>query len=95
MDNNIILFGIALIAIYYFFFYNKEQYTNLTPKQQYFVDGLYSYISNNDVTFEQYINYLNKHQNTNLNIIDKEIFTGFKVAKKKGTFTKQIISREM
>jgi hypothetical protein len=95
MDNNIILLGIALIAIYYFFFYNKEQLTNLTSEQQIFVDGLYDYINNNDLTFDQYIDYLNKVQNTNLKIIDNEVFVGFKLAKKKGIFTKQSIAAEM
>lgn len=95
MDNNIILLGIALIAIYYFFFYNKEQLTDLTPENQAFIDGLYNFINDSDVTYENYLQYLNKVKNTNLKIINNEVFVGFKIAKKKGTFTKQLIASEM
>lgn len=95
MDNNTILLIIALIAVYYFFFYSQENMTDLTPEQQSFVDGLYNYINDNDLTFEQYIQYLNSTRNTNLNIIDNEVFIAFKLAKKKGNFTKQMIMEEM
>lgn len=96
MDNNtLILLALAAVAIYYFFFYKKEQLTNLTSEQQSLVDSLYNFINAQDVTFDQYIDYLNKLQNTNLKLIDNEVFVGFKLAKKKGTFTKQMISAEM
>jgi 5-methylthioribose kinase len=95
MDNNTILLIVALIAVYYFFFYSQENMTDLTPEQQSFVDGLYNHINDNDLTFDQYIDYLNRVQNINLNLIDNEVFVGFKLAKKKGTFTKQLIVEEM
>ncbi len=95
MDNNLILLALVLFAVYYFFFNTKEKLTDLTPEQQTFVDGLYDFINNRDVTFEEYLQYLNSVQNINLKIIDNEVFVGFKIAKKKGQFTKQSIAAEM
>lgn len=96
MDNNtLILIALALCAIYYFFFYNKEHLTDLTPEQQSFVDGLYNFINNGDVSYTDYLTYLNSVKNPYVNLVDNELFVGFKLEKKKGTFTKQNISNAM
>lgn len=94
-NNTIILICLIILASYFFLFYKKEELTNLNPKEQAFVDNLYDFIMNNDVSFEEYLKYLNAVKNTNLKIIDNEIFVSFKLAKKKGTFTKQSILDEM
>jgi hypothetical protein len=90
------IFLILLLAfIIYYFFTNYESFTNLSIQDQDFVSKLFDYINNNDLSYGDYLQYLNSVKNTNLKIIDNEVFVGFKIAKKNKTFTKESISSEM
>lgn len=89
---------IIIIILYYCFVYsNNESMTNELPDiQQQFIDSLYNYINNNDnINFIDYINFLTSLKNTNLNIIDNDVFTEFKILKKRKLFSKQDIITQM
>jgi hypothetical protein len=96
MHDNTILIIIALVAVYFFFFYKKETMTNISSEQQKIVDQIYNSIVNNpDITFVDYINLLSSLKNTNLNIIDNEVFVTFKLLQKKKMFSKDDIISAM
>jgi hypothetical protein len=96
MDNNTIIIGLVLIAIIYFYFYNVEKMTNLSFTQQSIVDNVYDFIvSHPDATFTNYIDFLTNIKNTNLDIIDNEVFVTFKLLQKKNMFSKNDIVSAM
>ena len=91
----ILLLILGLFTLYYLF-YNQENYTNISDKDQITIDQIYDYINTNpDNTFVDYINFLANIKNTNLDIIDNEVYATFKAAKKRNKFTKQDIIEEM
>jgi len=94
--DNIIIILIVIVTIYYFFFYNTENMTNIQPELNLMIDNIYNYIVNNqDATFADYINFLTSIKNTNLHIIDNEIFVTFKILQKKKMFSKDDIISAM
>lgn len=95
IDNNILLIFLALAVIYFFFRKNKENFIDLSPEQESFINNLYNYINDNDLTYELYLSYLNTIKNTNLNIVTEEVFNEFKSLKSRGMFTKQKIMAKM
>lgn len=77
-------------------FYKSEYMTNVSSDQQSFIDKLYVYITDNpDITFSDYINFITSIKNTNLNIIDNEVYVTFKLLKKKNMFSKDDIKEAM
>jgi hypothetical protein len=73
-----------------------EAMTNVEPEQQQIIDKIYDYIINDpDITFVDYINFLSSVKNTNLNIIDNEVFVTFKLLQKKKMFSKDDIISAM
>lgn len=96
MDNHIIFIIIVCILVFYFMFYKSEYMTNVSSDQQSFIDKLYVYITDNpDITFSDYINFITSIKNTNLNIIDNEVYVTFKLLKKKNMFSKDDIKEAM
>lgn len=97
--NNIIMITLAIVAItaaYYLFFYKIETMTNILPEQQAIVNLIYDYIiTNPDGTFADYINFLISIKNTNLYIIDNEVFVTFKMLQKRKLFSKDDIISAM
>lgn len=94
--NNLIVIIVILVSIYYFFFYKTENMTNVEPQQQQVIDQIYNYIVNNtDITLGDYINFLTSIKNTNLSIIDNEVFVTFKLLQKKNMFSKNDIISAM
>lgn len=95
--NNTIIFVVFAIVIYlYFFMYKKESMTNVSIEQQNIIDKLYDFINNHpNAKFSDYINFLSSIKNTNLHIIDNEVFVTFKSLKKRNSFKKQDIIDEM
>lgn len=90
-----ILFAIILI-IFYFLTAKKESMTNVSEKDQMIVDKIFNYITNNPTgKFYDYIKFLNEIKNTNLHIIDNEVFSGFKSLKKRNLLTKNDIITDM
>ena len=88
MDNQVIFIIIVCILVFYFIFYKSENMTNISSDQQSVIEQIYVYIMNNpDITFADYVKYLITIQNTNLDIIDNEVFVTFKLLKNKNMFT--------
>ena len=96
MDNKTIFYlSIGAIILYIFFFgYKKESMTNISEENQKVVDALFDYITP-ETTFADYINFLTSIKNTNLNIIDSDVFSSFKALKKKDLLKKEDIILEM
>jgi len=88
MNNVLIIIAIA-IAVYFLLNNNTEKMTNITDEEQKRIDKVYNYIVNNpNSSFVDYINYLTSIKNTNLHIIDNEVFVTFKLLQKKNMFSK-------
>lgn len=88
MDKQIIFIIIICIIAFYFIFYKTENMTNVTSEQQTIIENIFTYINNNpSAEFVDYINFLTSIKNTNLNIIDNEVFVTFKLLKKKNMFS--------
>jgi len=92
-NEHLLLIGFLLVI--YFFLFKKESYANISPDIAKEVDQIYEYIMNNDPTYVNYLDFLINIRNTNVHIIDSEVFALFKGAKKRNTFTKDMIIEEM
>jgi hypothetical protein len=68
--------------------------TNISEGDQNVIDRLMGFITV-DTTFGDYINFLSSIKNTNLHIIDNEVFATFKSLKKRNNLTKKEIMNEM
>lgn len=90
MNNVLIIIAIAIaIAVYFLLNNNTEKMSNITDEEQTQMDKVYNYIVNNpNSSFVDYINYLTSIKNTNLHIIDNEVFVTFKLLQKKNMFSK-------
>jgi hypothetical protein len=87
---------LIFIVIYFVVVRKREQLTNIPNEVQSHVDSIYNLIKDYpDVTFNEYLDYLINIKNTNLHIIDSEVFSLFKALHKKGKFSKQDIIDEM
>jgi hypothetical protein len=87
---------LAVLVIFYFLFLKTEGMSNVSPETQLHVDQIYTYIMNNpDLTFSDYINFLTSIKNTNLEIIDNEIFVSFKLLHKRNMLSKDDILSSM
>jgi hypothetical protein len=98
MQNNTILIVVVVVVVvvYYLFFYKKETMTNVSSEQQQIIDQIYNSVVNNpDITFVDYIKLLKSLNNTNLDIINNEVFVTFKLLQKKKMFSKDDIVSEM
>jgi hypothetical protein len=70
--------------------------TNILPEQQAVVNLVYDYINATpDSTFVDYINFLTGIKNTNLDIIDNEVFITFKMLQKRNLFSKEDVISAM
>lgn len=77
-------------------FYKSENMTNVSSEQQLIIEKIFTYINNNpNAEFVDYINFLTSIKNTNLNIIDNEVFVTFKMLKKKNMFSIEDIKQAM
>jgi hypothetical protein len=96
MDTTTILYlCIGAILFYFIFFgYKKESMTNVSEKDKIIVDALFNYITP-ETTFADYLNFLSSIKNTNLNIIDNDVFSTIKALKKKNLLKKEDIISEM
>lgn len=94
MNNTSILILCAIAFYLYFYVYTKETMTNVSTRDQNVIDQLFTFITP-ETTFADYINFLTSIQNTNLHIIDDEVFATFKSLKKRNMFTKNDIVTEM
>lgn len=91
---NIIIITLIIVTIYYFFLYKIENMTNIESQQ--IIDKIFNYIiSNNSNAFADYINFLTSIKNTNLHIIDNEVFVTFKLLQNKKMFSKNDIISAM
>ena len=99
MNKTTILYLCIGIIILYVLFFNvphtNEKMTNISDKDQIIIDSVFDYINSHDGTFADYINFLTSIKNTNLNIIDSQVFTTFIALKKRKLFTKEDIISEM
>ena len=95
LSNTHIFIIIAVAFILYLFIYKKDRFDNISDKTRNQIDEIYNYILNNDPSYTDYLNYLISIHNTNLHLIDSEVFALFKGSKKRGTFTKEMIIEEM
>jgi hypothetical protein len=92
-NTHIIIIVILLFS--YFLFFKKESYENVSPEINTQIDQIYDYIMNNDPTYIDYLNFLINIHNTNILLVNSEVFALFKGAKKRNTFTKEMIIEEM
>jgi hypothetical protein len=97
MDTSTILYLCisAAILLFIFFNYKKESMTNVSDKDQLIIDAIFDYINDKEGTFADYINFLTSIKNTNLNIIDSQVFATFTALKKRKLLTKEDIVSEM
>jgi len=96
MDSFIVILILcAAILLYIFFHFKKESMTNVSEKDQIIIDSVFDYINAHEGTFADYINFLTSIKNTNLNIIDSQVFATFNALKKRNLLTKQDIMSEM
>jgi hypothetical protein len=86
---------IGLIFLIYFFSYETENMTNLTDNETDKVKQLLNYLQTTDNSFSDYVKYLLSIKNTNLSLIDSEVFSTFKTLKKLKALTVQSIIDEM
>lgn len=87
---------IIIAVIYIFWFYTNEHMTNVPDESKLVVDKVYDFIvARPEATFEEYINFLVSIDNTNLHLINNDVFAGFKALQKKGRFSKQDVVDEM
>lgn len=96
-NKNILIVFFACIVIIYFC-RDKEHMTNneITSEQQNIIDKIYEeIITNKYLTLEEYLDFLITIGNTNLNIIDHEVFVTFKMLQKRDMLTKNDIIQAM
>lgn len=96
IDTKIILylcFGVILLYVL-FFRYKNESMTNVSDKDNVIIDALFKYITPK-TSFADYINFLTSIKNTNLHIIDNQVFSTFIALKKRNLLTKEDIISEM
>jgi hypothetical protein len=88
-ENLTVIVGVVAVVVVYYLFINKtEKMTNVSIEQQQVINDIYKYIVNNpNVNFPDYIEFLLSIKNTNLNIIDNEVFVTFKLLQKKKMFS--------
>lgn len=94
LTNTHIYIAIALVLAYFFLF-KKDKFENVSPEINTQIDQIYDYIMNNDPKYTDYLDFLIEIHNTNLELINAEVFSLFKGAKKRNTFTKEMILEEM
>jgi hypothetical protein len=94
MNNTTIFICVVAICLGYFFLSKTESMTNISAQDQNIIDRLFTFITP-ETTFPDYINFLTSVQNTNLHIIDDEVFATFKALKKRNMLTKNDIVNEM
>jgi hypothetical protein len=94
LTNTHILIIIAVIFAYFFLF-KKDKFENASPEINNQIDQIYNYIMNNDPKYTDYLDFLIDIGNTNLELINAEVFALFKASKKRNTFTKELILEEM
>lgn len=103
--NNIIIgIIIGLLAIY-FFNYNKKEYIenisenvleNISENDRKILDALFEYFTSNKFSnYFSYLQFLEKIQNTNLEIINEDTFCILKAFQKRNILTKDDILKEM
>lgn len=86
---------IAALIFAYFFLFKKDKFENISPEMNDQIDQIYNYIMSNDAKYTDYLDFLIEIRNTNLELINAEVFSLFKAAKKRNTFTKEMILEEM
>jgi ABC-type dipeptide/oligopeptide/nickel transport system permease component len=94
LTNTHLLILIAIVFAYFFFF-KKDTFQNVSPEINQQIDQIYDYIMNNDPKYTNYLDFLISIHNTNLELINAEVFSLFKGAKKRNMFTKEMILEEM
>lgn len=100
MDNKtvtiIILALCAMVILYYFFGYKKESLTNISREDKAIVDKLFTkFAKNPDMSFDEYADFLESIENTNLNLISNDLLTTFKTLRKRQLLTKEDIASAM
>lgn len=95
LSNTHIFIIIAVAFILYLFMYKKDTFNNISDETRDQIDKIYDYIVFNDPSYTDYLNFLISIHNTNLHLIDSEVFALFKGSKKRSTFTKEMILEEM
>lgn len=93
--TNTHIYIIIALVLAYFFLFKKDKFENVSPEINTQIDQIYDYIMNNDAKYTDYLDFLITIRNTNLEIINAEVFSLFKAAKKRNTFTKEMILEEM
>jgi hypothetical protein len=95
-QDTILLIIICILVIFYFCYVQKETLDNVSLENELIIDQIYNYIkSNPNGDFVEYANFLIGIKNTNLHIIDTEVFALFKGSNKRNKFTKDDIVTEM
>jgi hypothetical protein len=93
---NILIIIAIMVLVYFLLNNNTEKMTNITDKEQEQINKVYNYVvDNQNSSFADYINYLTSIKNTNLHIIDNEVFVTFKLLQKKNMFSKDDIISAM
>jgi hypothetical protein len=91
---------VVLIGLYiYKNYYRKQGFENsknISKEDQELIDKIYMYfMTNKEVDFKSYLDFLISNNNKNLDIIDLDVFSTFKVLKKRDALTKNEIAKEM
>lgn len=90
----IVIIIFCLLLVYYILSY-KENLSNISNDDNIKIDSILIYLQTTDNSFSQYISFLLSIKNTNLHLIDSDVFSTFKVFKKLNLLTKQSIIDEM
>ena len=77
MDNNLLLWALVAFAIYYFFFMNKETFSDIEEAKSDIAKKIIAFV-NKDTTLAQYLDMLSRTENTSYNILQPEAFYHFK-----------------
>ena len=77
MDNNLFVWALIAFAIYYFFFMNKETFTDTDQVKSDLAKRIIAFIDK-DTTFPQYLKMLASTENSSYELLKPETFYNFK-----------------
>jgi len=85
------------LTIYFTYKQKQSEYlTNISETDQQVIDSLYDFYMNNTATdYITYLNFLENIKNTNMNLVNKDVFLALKILKNNDSLTKDDIIKEM
>lgn len=95
MELYLVVLAVVLSVVIYYKYFRVENMTDLSESDKLMVDKVFKYIRDTDEDFKEYLKFLEESGNSNLKLIDTQLFNGLKFLKNKKMLTKTDIISAM